>query len=154
MSRSLAALLALAALVVAGCGDNGAAAGGATVATATIDGGTVLVDSSGAALYTPVGGADCTGACAKVWIPLAAGASAPTKADGVPGSVDAMARADGSRQVTYDGKPVYTFAQDKPGTATGDGASDAFAGKSFTWHAIRPKGGAAKQKPSGGGSSY
>lgn len=151
----LPALLALAALVVAGCGGNdGAAAGGATVGTATIDGGTVLVDSSGAALYTPDGGADCAGACAKIWVPLAAGTSAPTKADSVPGSVDSTARADGTRQVTYDGKPLYTFVQDKPGKVTGDGVSDAFAGKSFTWHAIRTKGGAAKQKPSGGGYSY
>jgi predicted lipoprotein with Yx(FWY)xxD motif len=158
MSRSLPALLTLAALVVAGCGNNGAAAGGAsrgaTVDAAKIDGGTVLVDSSGAALYTPAGGADCTGACAKVWIPLAAGTSAPTKGDGVPGSLDSTARADGTRQVTYNGKPLYRFAEDKSGQVTGDGASDAFGGMSFTWHVIRTKGGAAKQKPSGGGYSY
>jgi predicted lipoprotein with Yx(FWY)xxD motif len=149
MSRSLAALLALAALVVAGCGQRGAAAGGATVETAKIGGATVLVDSSGAALYTPDGGADCTGACAKIWIPLAAGASAPTKADSVPGSVDTTTRADGTRQVTYDGKPLFAFAQDTPGKVTGDGVSDAFAGKSFTWHVVRTKGGVAKQTPSG-----
>ena len=40
---------------------------------------------------------------------------------------------DGDQQVTLDGKPLYTFAQDGTGEATGDGVTDSFGGTSFTW---------------------
>ena len=39
------------------------------------------------------------------------------------------------KQVTFDGKPLYTFVEDtSPDTVTGNGVSDSFDGTSFTWH--------------------
>ena len=38
-------------------------------------------------------------------------------------------------QVTFEGHPLYTFAEDtKAGSVSGNGVSDSFGGKSFTWH--------------------
>ena len=79
----LAALTAASALVLAACGGDGSSnsspatgtASGETVAVAKVDGvGDVLVDSQGAALYSPdqeTGGKVlCTGACTSIWVPL------------------------------------------------------------------------------------
>ncbi len=140
--------LAIAALAVSACGSNGdttsssapAAAGGETVATATVDGvGTVVVDANGDALYSPDqeanGTIQCTGSCEQVWIPLTASGT-PTASPDVTGKLGTVKRPDGTEQVTLDGAPLYTFAEDSPGQATGDGAQDSFGGTDFTWHVI------------------
>jgi predicted lipoprotein with Yx(FWY)xxD motif len=67
----------------------------------------------------------CTGGCASAWPPLtvAAGASA-TAGTGVTGTLATSARADGSMQVTYNGKPLYYFASDsKAGDTGGNGVA-------------------------------
>jgi len=47
-------------------------------------------------------------------------------------------------QVTYDGKPLYTFTLDsQPGELTGNGVTDQFGGTQFTWHAAFTTGGAS-----------
>jgi len=47
-----------------------------------------------------------------------------TGGSGVTGTLATISRADGSKQVTYNGMPLYTFQQDaKPGDATGDGVN-------------------------------
>jgi Secreted repeat of unknown function len=38
--------------------------------------------------------------------------------------------------VTSNGRPLYTFAEDRPGDAKGDGFIDVFAGRHFVWHAV------------------
>jgi predicted lipoprotein with Yx(FWY)xxD motif len=41
--------------------------------------------------------------------------------------------------VTYERKPLYTFAEDpSPGEVTGNGFADDFGGTSFTWHVAAP----------------
>ena len=45
----------------------------------------------------------------------------------------------GKSQVTFGGKPLYTFVQDSPGQPTGNGAMDSFDGTSFTWTAATPR---------------
>lgn len=80
-----------------------------------------LTDASGMTLYTfdkDMGGTSaCSGNCAKNWPPLTASASAkPTGDWGV------IMRDDGTKQWTYDGKPLYRWVKDtKPGDRTGDG---------------------------------
>ncbi|HTE63359.1 MAG TPA: hypothetical protein VK631_23590 [Solirubrobacteraceae bacterium] len=157
----VAALAAL-ALALGACGNDteqpAATAGGKapTVSVKDVDGvGSVLVDQDGAALYTADVEADgtihCTAGCLSIWVPLAAPAGAPTAADGVGGKLDTVKRPDGSMQVTHDGKPLYTFAEDtQPGQVTGDGLKDTFDGQSFTWHAVTSQG--TSSGTSGGGA--
>ena len=102
--------------------------------------GTVLVDSSGQALYASdqeaaAGKVLCTGACNSFWQPLAASGKV-TSSGSVPGKLGTVKRPDGSMQVTYNGQPLYTFTQDQAGQVTGDGFKDAFNGQQFTWHVV------------------
>lgn len=112
---------------------------------ATVDRvGDVLVDSQGDALYSPdqeTGGKVlCTDACASIWIPLTLPAGEqPTGSSDVSSQLGLIRRPDGAEQVTYEGKPLYTFAEDpSPGEVTGNGVADDFGGTSFTWHVAAP----------------
>lgn len=145
------------ALVVAACGSAssgasssaGAAASKApasssarvSVATAKGTDGTYLVGPSGRALY--LWDADshdksvCTGACAQVWPPVTT-TSSPVAAGGVTASqLGTIARSGGTKQVTYDGHPLYYFASDtSKGSLTGQG-NDTFGAK---WWLVAPTG--------------
>jgi predicted lipoprotein with Yx(FWY)xxD motif len=140
------------ALALAGCGDdsdegNSDSAAASTTATVSVDSvegvGEVLVDSQGAALYTADqemdGKVRCTDSCAETWIPLTvSGSREPTASDDVPGELGVTERPGGERQVSYDGQPLYTFADDTmAGEVTGDGLSDTFGGQPFSWQVVR-----------------
>jgi predicted lipoprotein with Yx(FWY)xxD motif len=160
--KRLSTLLILigALAVIAGCGggnnnnDNGSNSSNASASTATVssqDG--QLVDAKGAALYTndqdKGGQSMCANECASIWVPLVSSGK-PTAGDGVSGKLGTVKRSDGKTQVTLDGKPLYTFAEDNGSSkATGDGAKDAFGGQQFSWHA---EGTAAASSNSGGNS--
>jgi predicted lipoprotein with Yx(FWY)xxD motif len=148
MKRLLIAGAALAAsLALAACGDNSseetaapAGGGGQTVALKSIDGiGDVLVDAGGKALYASDvesdGKVHCTDGCTSFWEPLTLDSGSPTAADGV-GKLGVIKRADGARQVTADGKLLYTFSEDSAGEVEGNGFSDDFDGEHFTWNAV------------------
>jgi predicted lipoprotein with Yx(FWY)xxD motif len=90
----------------------------------------MLVDSKGMTVYTfdkdtaNSGKSACTGACANNWPAVKAGAAQPAA------PYSAIAREDGSKQLAYKGKPLYTFAKDKkPGDKAGDKAMD-------KWHIV------------------
>lgn len=75
------------------------------------------------------GASSCTGDCAVNWPPLLGGFSAegtqPLAGAGVRGELGIIERADGTTQVTYDGKPLYYFSQDQaPGDIGGQGLMD------------------------------
>lgn len=113
----------------------------ATVSASSVNGVPVLVDRSGATLYTndqDTGTvAHCTSSdCTATWPPLTVpGGQRPTAGSGVSGTLGTVQRPDGSRQVTLDGKPLYTFSFDHgAGQATGNGTQDSFGGMAFTWH--------------------
>jgi predicted lipoprotein with Yx(FWY)xxD motif len=140
------AVLALAACDGAGYDSSGsspAAQSGDDTATVSVeeleDSGRVLVTSGGKALYTADEEADssvvCTGGCTSFWIPLTIDAGAPS-GNSLPGELGVVERGDGTRQVTFDGKRLYTFVEDEPGEVTGDGFSDTFDGQQFTWHVV------------------
>ena len=156
MKTTYATVLALAAVVIlalAACGGGSdSSAGGSPsssapmVSSKTVDGvGPVLVDADGMALYAADQEADgkvlCTGSCTSIWKPLTVSGGTPTAGDGVSGKLGVMNRPDGDRQVTFDGRLLYRFAEDKDaGTVTGNGAADSFDGHSFTWHVATPSG--------------
>lgn len=149
-SRLLSGLAVAAALLLAACGgddDDSSAdtasaspSGNEVVAVASIaDAGEVLVDADGAALYTSDQEADgkvrCTASCAETWLPLTVSDDAELAAADVPGTLAMVKRPDGADQVTIDGAPLYTFADDGgPGRVTGDGLSDRFGGELFSWN--------------------
>jgi predicted lipoprotein with Yx(FWY)xxD motif len=172
MKRTLVAgSLAIAAFGLAACGgtSNGSssspsgAAKAAMVSVQQVSGvGSVLADPSGKPLYTPVQEAHgrilCTGACTTIWQPLRAGTRAQMTATDA-GKLGVVQRTNGIRQVTINGRPAYTFVQDKSGQVTGNGAKDAFGGRHFTWHVLLAGGkvagssGQSSSGSSGGGSS-
>jgi predicted lipoprotein with Yx(FWY)xxD motif len=150
----LGGVLAAAALAGGGAALGSALAGPATpagappavatagIGTAALAPGTALVDGAGRALYlfeADTGtGSTCTGACAEVWPPLLAPGALPATADAARSElVGTTARADGTRQVTYGGHPLYYFAGDKaPGDTTGQGIHNFGGG----WYVVAPGG--------------
>jgi predicted lipoprotein with Yx(FWY)xxD motif len=159
---AIAAVAAALALAGGGGSDNGAASGPSGNGAATVsvedigDSGAVLVDSAGKAIYESAEEADgsviCTDVCAEFWKPLTIAAGAPT--GDVQGQLGVAERPDGARQVTLDGRPLYTFAQDSPGEVTGDGLSDAFGGQQFSWHVVTADGSSSNQGGSTSRSPY
>lgn len=90
--------------------------------------GDILVDAEGMTVYTydkdSAGKSACTGQCAENWPPV----TAPAGNLSAPYSV--VMREDGTRQLAYDGKPLYTFVKDKkPGDRAGDKVKD-------VWHVV------------------
>lgn len=142
-----------ASIALAACGGGAGNGAGASTAAGTGSGtvavrqlsavGSVLVDHTGKALYSSdleaSGTIVCDAACNAFWKPLAAGPGKPTASVGA-GKLGVITRPDGSRQVTADGKPLYTFAEDSPGKATGNGFTDDFNGHHFTWIVVHPGG--------------
>ena len=169
-----AALIPLTALAVAGCGGGSSATAASkapagatpapksatphtpTVRVATTRLGKVLVDARGRTLYlfTKDSGtkSTCSGACASAW-PPALVTGKPTVGGGAKAShVGTTTRSDGTRQVTYNGHPLYRFVQDtKSGDTNGEGLT-AFGGG---WFAVSATGKriAGHASTSGGGSS-
>ena len=56
----------------------------------------------------------CTGACARAWPPLLAKGAVPKHVAGVKGTFGTIRRPDGRRQVTFNRRPVYTYAHEAP----------------------------------------
>ncbi len=165
------AIVIAAAVALAACGGGGGGAatagtGTAAVSTKDIAGtGTVLVDSSGQALYASdqeaaMGKVLCTGACNSFWEPVTVNGTV-SGSSSVPGKLGVVKRPDGGMQATYNGEPLYTFTQDQAGEVTGDGFKDAFGGQQFTWHVVTvgnsggaATGGGGRSSSNGGGSAY
>ena len=86
--------------------------------------GTILTDAKGYVLYsysgdTPVG-IGCSGPCLALWSPVLLPGGATTSGAGVAG-LGTIVRPEGV-QVTYRGRPLYTFIHDTmPGQVSGEG---------------------------------
>jgi predicted lipoprotein with Yx(FWY)xxD motif len=116
---------------------------GATfVSLASVPGlGLVLVDSGGRTLYAfsaDAGGeSSCYGGCARTWPPLITEGEPFASNGAAPGRLGTSERRDGDVQVTYAGRPLYTYAGDKgPGEANGNGLTAAGG----TWTALKSSG--------------
>jgi len=93
--------------------------------------GAVLTDGAGMTLYTfdkdTAAVSNCNGDCAVKWPPVMANKSARPQ-----GEFGIAVRADGDRQWTFQGMPLYTWFKDaQPGDVTGDGVKG-------VWHLARP----------------
>jgi predicted lipoprotein with Yx(FWY)xxD motif len=79
----------------------------------------------------------CAGACAQAWPPVTT-TGTPKAGGAVKASLlGTTKRADGSREVTYAGHPLYTFAGDtKAGQTTGEGSN----GFGAPWWVVSPAG--------------
>ena len=159
MTRTKAAtfLIAAAAFLAVAAGAATASPQAATSRPATVKVahtklGRILVNSSGRTLYLfkkDTGRkSTCYGQCAKFWPPLKAGGTAKAGSGAQASKIGTTRRRDGTRQVTYNGHPLYLFAQDtKPGDTTGEGVT-AFGAR---WFAVSPAGTQVTQhSPSGG----
>jgi predicted lipoprotein with Yx(FWY)xxD motif len=96
---------------------------------------TVLTANNGLTLYSlsveKNGRFICKGSCLKDWFPLVVAAG--VKPTG-PVPLGTVKRPDGRRQVTFEGRPLYTFDGDsKKGDVAGQGIKDV-----GTWHAASP----------------
>ena len=140
LSIAAVAVLSLAGLGAAfAAGDS--ASQGATVATAKTGLGRIVVDGRGRTLYLfekdKRGRSACSGACATYWPPLLTHGK-PIAGGGARQSLlGVIRRADGTRQVTYAGHPLYRFALDtRRGQTKGEGLNDFGGG----WDALAPSG--------------
>jgi predicted lipoprotein with Yx(FWY)xxD motif len=108
--------------------------------------GDILTDGEGMTLYLftkdQANVSNCYDQCAVSWPPLLVAAGKEASAgQGVTGKLGAIDRKDGSRQVTYNGWPLYFFAKDtKAGDTTGQNV-----GK--VWFVVHPTDDAAAGVP-------
>ena len=116
-----------------------APAAGTGVGTAALKPGTALVDGAGRTVYLFEAdngtSSTCYGQCAQIWAPVPAGG--PTSGGAQAALVGTTTRTDGSSQVTYNGHPLYYFANDKAaGDARGQGINRFGGG----WYVVDPAG--------------
>jgi predicted lipoprotein with Yx(FWY)xxD motif len=175
MPAKLGAALAV-ALLAAACGSSGgtgsqsstssapAATGtGVVITTASGSAGQFLTDGSGRTVYLwtkdSMDHSACTGPCAGSWPPVPANGTVTAAGGAVASDLGTITRSDGTKQVTYDGHPLYYFAGDTaPGQATGQG-NDGFGAK---WWVVAPTGSSitaasvtvSGATPSSGGGGY
>jgi predicted lipoprotein with Yx(FWY)xxD motif len=79
----------------------------------------------------------CSGACASVWPPVTTGGQPQAGGRAMASELATITRPDGSKQVTYNGHPLYYYSRD------GD-AGDAYGAgiKSYgaKWYVLAPSG--------------
>ncbi|MFI6846299.1 hypothetical protein OG535_01435 [Kitasatospora sp. NBC_00085] len=137
-----------------GTSDPGNAASKGSLATVTSPQfGPIVVDGLNYTLYrfdkdtAKPSASNCNDACAAKWPPVPVSEQATVK--GVDAKlVGSVTRADGTKQLTLNGWPLYRFAEDKaPGETKGQGVGG-------TWFISTPDGKKAQAAQPTGGSSY
>lgn len=119
-------------------GTAGAAMEAVVMVTNNPEYGDILTDGEGRSLYlftqdTP-NTSTCTGGCLQRWPPLTT-AGEPRAGSGVDAALlGVITRDDGTQQVTYNGWPLYYFANDQaPGDTNGHEVGD-------VWYLVTPEG--------------
>lgn len=107
--------------------------------TASSSAGNIVVDGKGMSVYyytkdvKDSGKSNCIGDCLVAWPPVITTNDTP-KVEGVTGKVGTITTADGKKQVTVEGMPVYLWEKDKdPGDITGQGVGN-------VWYLVAPDG--------------
>ena len=96
--------------------------------------GYVLAEANHQVVYTyskdkKNGKPTCTGACAATWVP-ATGTPQAGPADIFSGQFGLVTRANGVKQITYNGLPLYLLKDAKPLATTGNGQDG-------VWHVVK-----------------
>jgi predicted lipoprotein with Yx(FWY)xxD motif len=155
-------LPALCAVILAACGSSGnsggnggGASGSSAGANATVKVGSVsgfgkaLTTSDGAPLYIftgdKSGASNCTGTCAKQWPPLTVSGTPSAGSGAQSGLLSTSKRQDGTKQVLYNGHPLYTHAGSSPASSVAGSAANG-----GIWYLISPAGKPITKTNSGG----
>jgi len=124
---------------------------GAVLATADSNFGRIVVDGQGMTAYVfdkdtaGSGKSACSGQCLDIWPAITADSDQPT-VDGVDGEVGTITRDDGTKQVTLDGLPLYTYAPDEhAGDVKGQGVQG-------IWWVVAPDGAKLTEAPAASSS--
>ncbi|MBQ1443938.1 MAG: hypothetical protein IIZ13_08845 [Renibacterium sp.] len=145
--------VSLSALALTGCSGTAADSSGSASASASASStaaaaelktaqtslGNILVDGKGMSVYLfdkdvkDSGTSACAGECIANWPAVTTSSSAPVL-EGVTGQVGTIGTADGKRQITVNGMPLYYFAKD---SAAGDTAGQGVNG---VWWVLDPAG--------------
>ena len=121
-----------------------APAAGPELKTASSSAGNIVVGANGMSVYfftkdvKDSGKSACEGACVALW-PAVTTTSDKPAVEGVSGTIGTIPTADGKKQVTINGMPVYFFAQD---TAAGDVKGQGYGN---VWYLVSPSGDMIKQ---------
>ena len=96
--------------------------------------GWVLAMANGQVVYaydkdTKGGTPACTGSCAQIWVPVT-GNPVVSPADKGLGTLGTVTTANGAKQITYNGSPLYTFKGAKALVTNGNGVGG-------VWHVIK-----------------
>jgi predicted lipoprotein with Yx(FWY)xxD motif len=125
--------------------DSGSTALDLAVADSSLGG--IVVDGAGMTVYyfdkdVPGSGESaCVDQCAATWAAVHASSDAPA-VEGVTAAIGTITGTDGELQVTLDGRPVYTFANDAaPGDVNGQGVNQ-------LWYVIAADGSEVTAPPS------
>jgi predicted lipoprotein with Yx(FWY)xxD motif len=96
--------------------------------------GYVLAEASGQVVYTYAddtknGTPTCTGSCADIWPPVT-GVPKTALGETIPGTFGLVTRSDGTKQMTYNGYPLYTYKGAAPLSTAGEGIGG-------VWHVVK-----------------
>jgi predicted lipoprotein with Yx(FWY)xxD motif len=141
---ALLCALALVLAFAAGASASGSSKVVAKEAQSESLGATVLTRTNGHTLYSlsveTHGRFVCTGGCLGTWKPLVVSRGVKPKG---PVRLGTIRRPDGKTQVTFKGRPLYSFNGDtKAGEANGEGFKDV-----GTWHAAKVAGASMSPAP-------
>jgi predicted lipoprotein with Yx(FWY)xxD motif len=140
----LLAALAIALVVAAGASASGSSKVVAKKVQSESLEATVLARTNGRTLYSlsveTHGRFVCTGGCLGTWKPLVVPRGVKPKG---PVKLGTIRRPEGKTQVTFKGRPLYSFNGDaKAGEANGEGFKDV-----GTWHAVKVAGASTTPPP-------
>jgi predicted lipoprotein with Yx(FWY)xxD motif len=154
----------------ASSGSAGSSSSAALKVTTSSSLGAIVTTGSGLTVYrfdndtASPSKSNCTGGCATAWPPVLATGSGTPQVSGVSSSlVGEITRADGTKQLTLAGWPLYTYAGDSgPGATSGQGSGGIWWAVTTTGAKASSSGAGAAASPSamattaaaGGGSGY
>ena len=135
--------LLLTSLLVGVSSSGAASAASIQIKVGTTKLGKIVVNGKGMTAYfydldrANSGKSACSGACLTYWPPILSGTSKPIAA-GLSGRISTILTSQGKRQITINGRPIYTYALDKaPGDVQGQGAQGIWHVLSAAGHEIK-----------------